>query len=262
MNMLMLIGRAKNKLILLFVIINISYIKAQQVTVELLNHDVVYKNDDGYHPVSIRYKLFNKSRDCIYLVLDKRSFGIFSYPGKYIFDKEGAEIPKDQMIFNPRLLLLQNKNPEDTLKLTNLKSVPQFTPDEFDKRSQQELKIKNDSTEAVRKYKNLYFRSQPLDWVIRAKYINDNIVFIKPGESVILNTDIDFALYDYNPYFENGVGYSLAKNEYQMIIKIHNDPSLIKEYLDERNAAKIRRFKAFPLKGDYYSGKGSLQVEK
>ncbi|AKK73395.1 hypothetical protein HX13_21550 [Chryseobacterium sp. P1-3] len=262
MNMLTLIGQARNKIILLFVIININCIKAQQVTVELLNQNVVYKNDDGYHPVSIRYKLLNTSSDYVYLILGKKSFGVFGNPDEYIFDKEGAEIPKDQMIFNPRLLLFQSKNAESPLKLTNFKSVPQFTPDEFNKRSQQELRIKNDSTEAVKKYKDLYFRSQPLNWVVRAKYINDNIVFIKPGESVIVSTDIDFALYDYNPYFENGVGYALKNDVYRMMIKVHNDPLLIREYLDERNTTKIRNFKAQPLKEDCYSGKINLKVEK
>lgn len=235
--------------------------KAQKVSVEILESVIAFKLNDSYNPVDIKYRIKNNTSDNIFFILDKNSFGVFAMPNHYYFgDNEGVKLSHDEKVFNARLLLFDSNNLSDTLEL-NFPRI-HYTIEELDRLQNIRKKIDDDSLEILKNYKEKFYKKKPLNWVVRAKYINDHIIILKPLEELIVNIKIDFIYYNYDKISESGIGYWLKKKNYKMQIKIYNNSQIINEYLSGNNRRKINELGAIPIDDIIFSNKTDLIVRE
>ncbi|WP_265427080.1 hypothetical protein [Chryseobacterium sp. YIM B08800] len=233
---------------------------AQKVSVEILDSETAFKLNDFYNPINIKYSIKNNTSDNVYFILDKNSFGVFATPNHYYFGENAStKLSLDEKVFNPRLLLFDSNNLRDTLEL----NIPRihYLVEELGRLQSIQEKIDDDSLNVLKTYKDKFYKTKSLNWVVRAKYINDNIIFLKPFEEIIVNTKVDFRNYYYDKISKTGIGYLLENKNYKMQIKIYNNP-VINEYLSEANRKKIKELNVVLIDQIIFSNKTHLIVSK
>lgn len=250
----------KTLIVLISILCFCSFTKAQKLDVEMLDAKIVFPlKNPNYTPVTITYSIKNNTSDPICFVLDKNNFGLFENPNEYFFNEsDNNKLFDGEKIFNARLLLFDSEKRLDNLEL-NIPSAC-YIAEELTRLINLQNEIDEDSLKILKVYQSNFFKKKPLNWVVRAKYVNDNIVFLKPFETIKINTKIDFRFYEYNEIYKSLNGYHLEYKNYKMQIKIYNNPSIINEYLTDHNREKVKEINAKFVDGINFSNKIDLKV--
>lgn len=153
-------------------------------------------------------------------------------------------------------MLLENNKP---LILNRMISGAQWTEDAFEdliRKSEDNLQKKN---KVLKDYQKKFFPSKKLDFVERAKYINDNLIILEPEGSLNFKILFNPYLYKY-PNSNHGWNLELSKN-YLFTIIIHNDKKLVMKYLNKSNLERIKKEKIYIEEEDLKSERILLKTK-
>lgn len=246
----------------------VSNLLSQEVKISLKVDTVTYLYKEDNTPINFSYSIENTTNNTIYFVLNKKTFGFFSSPNQYDFNfrRDEPNLDLEETIFDPRLIVF--KPNADTLSLdihggacSYYDMSSKIVQKQLYEEDQLKQSIKNDSLKAFEKYRDdNHLQNKSIDWVANVKYINDNIIMMKPHEIIQITTPVDFYNYYYYPIDKRGIGYFLPDDSYKIVLKIHSDPKLIEEYLTAKTISKLKKENAIPLQQNYFSNTINLTV--
>lgn len=243
----------------LAIVIN-SLISAQKINTELLDN---IKNDKD-QKITLHYIIENPNPFAIYFVFNEKNFSEYGLPNLYYWDNKNVlyDENKDEEIFNPRSIFYDIEA-KDTLNiLPTLQTTP--TIEYLLECKQQEKKVIDIRKNDIIEFQKKNFPNKDLIWNKRAKYINENLIILKPFESRDFQTTVNFTeLLDNKERCNlSNVGFNLERKKYLLSIKIHSDSIIILKYLTALNLEKILKNNAKSLNEDSYSNSIIFDVKK
>lgn len=245
--------------LMLAIIIN-SLIPAQKINVVLEDNVKNYKDQQ----ITLHYIIENPNPFAIYFIFNENNFSEYGIPDFYYWDDENIlyENNKDEEIFNPRSIFF-DIDAKDTLNIVpTLHTTP--TIEYLVKCKQKENNLFEIRKNHIIEFQKKYFPEKNLIWNKRAKYINENLIILKPFESRNFQTTVNFTeLLDNNAKCNlSNVGFNLEKDKYSLSIKIHNDNNRTLKYLTSINLEKIKKNNAQSLDENFYSNSIILNIKK
>lgn len=227
-------------LILIFVTNNF---KGQLLNLTISKSEYRYEITNAVNPLKITIEIRNISNCNVGFVLEKNTLGRYYLQEEYIFGKyiqNNLEIYDN--IFAPRIVMYNHMDKKPLL-WDNLKSSPNYTEDYMKKLIKENENKRKIIEKNLIEYGEKFFPNKNINFIERAKYVNDNFIVIESKQSLIFEIEFDPQLYIFDDS-GSGYGFLIEKNmTYDFIVKIHNDMKILKKYLNSDNMEKILKEK-------------------
>lgn len=228
------------RIVVLLLVIMISNYKGQYLKLDIRDTLYTYTIKDTISPLKIEVEIANITNVEVGFILDNKSLGVYESFNNYLIEEN---TPKEsglyENIFSPRIIVFPH-NTSDSLKLDFYLNDVNFTRKALLKEYNRQKKIQEKEILNLKKYQYNYFRNKSLQFVEKAKYINENFMILKPNEKKKIIILFDPKIYKNEGSF-NGIGFPIQKdNQYDFIIKIHTDANKTMWYLNNENKGLIK----------------------